>query len=496
MTPNTNGTDTPPPLRLSMTLPGSASLGAYQAGAVSALAVAVNALRDGGRRVHLDAVGGASAGSIVAMIFSHCLMTGRDAPEMLRSAWVDEVDVDVLKATGSGSPLSFDDLRTKLDDFLSDTQEHPFDVHPRLDESVEIQVGLTSLLGFTQSAESGGHSVSSLTYADWSSHVLHPHGDHREVLEPQGGSASSLLDAVLASAAHPIAFEPQRLDRTGDDLDGRGHENLPDDRRLWYTDGGLVESQPIGRIIQAARRSAGHADGVRLHLVVDPRSSGPSGNEEWSDPESVKGWMDGLRRAVSVVPTQALHDDLRTTATINDQLDTLDETMAWLTDHVDLGGHGDELRDRIAGLARISGKERVDVEMISPLLEASGEADDGVNDLLAGDFAGAFGGFLSQRVRRSDYVLGWRTARRWIENGGLERHDVDDDAIGAVLSAIDGREHDRWHDAILDGDDDGVDQLDRTGRWRLALLAARFARVAIGQAMPLPPNPIARRGHR
>ena len=93
-------------------------------------------------------------------------------------------------------------------------------------------------------------------------------------------------------------------------------------------------------------------------------------------------------------------------------------------------------------------------------------------------------------------MLGWRTARRWIENGGLERHDVDDDAIGAVLSAIDGREHDRWHDAILDGDDDGVDQLDRTGRWRLALLAARFARVAIGQAMPLPPNPIARRGHR
>ncbi len=53
------------PLRLSLTLPGSASLGAYQAGAMGALGETFHELRRQGRQVHVDAIGGASAGAIV-----------------------------------------------------------------------------------------------------------------------------------------------------------------------------------------------------------------------------------------------------------------------------------------------------------------------------------------------------------------------------------------------------------------------------------------------
>ena len=42
----------------------------------------------------------------------------------------------------------------------------------------------------------------------------------------------------------------------------------------------------------------------------------------------------------------------------------------------------------------------------------------GVTDLLAGDFIGAFGGFLSRDIRRNDYALGWTAAERWADEGG------------------------------------------------------------------------------
>ena len=75
-------------LRLSLTLPGSASLGAYQAGALSALAVMITTLRHRGLTVRVDAIGGSSAGSIVSTLFAYSLLTGSDAPSLLRRAWV------------------------------------------------------------------------------------------------------------------------------------------------------------------------------------------------------------------------------------------------------------------------------------------------------------------------------------------------------------------------------------------------------------------------
>lgn len=462
-------------LHVSLTLPGSASLGAFQAGAVSALTVAFGSLTQRGTHVSIDAVGGASAGSIIALLTAHGLLTGRDVPSLLADAWVDEVDLDVFRGAGAHAPLHVGDLRDDLVEFLQDRDDHPMRVHQPLDEPIALHVGLTSLLGFTIPVEIGSGRNSSLSFADWTEFHLRPEHSVDDLVEPVD---SSPLDAVLASASHPVAFAPRQLDRSddGDVFDDRGITNVDGSEPLWYTDGGLVESRPIGRVLRATRARHGRDGGDRVHLVVDPRSSGPTATDGWRG-DSDHAWIEGLRRAMSIVPTQALHDDVRTVAATNARIEDFERAIDELRSrcpHADL----DDIVDDLRAAADLTDKEHVDLEVISPLRR---DTDDDVDDLLAGDFAGAFGGFLDRRLRQSDYTLGWRSTTDWIP-GMLGRHGLSDATIDAVCDALQDRRPSWMGDVDLDGD--GVDQLGRRGRLRLALLAAQLGRVVWSSATP------------
>ena len=475
------------PIRLSITLPGSASLGAFQAGAVAALSVVIRSLRSRGQPVAIDAVGGASAGSIVAALFAHCLVSGRDAPALLRQAWVDEVDIGLLRSGGDGAPLAFDDLRERVQSFLSDTDEYPFGLHEPVSEPISVQVGLTSLLGFTTPVVTDGRASSTISYTDWMAFQLEPRSGVEAVTEPDG---RSLLDAVLVSAAHPAAFSPRSLDRAPDraEYEKRGIDNFPESGELWYTDGGLVESRPIGRVLGAARSVAPDFDGVRLHFVIDPRSSGPSGDREWGEPAERREWIDGVRRALSILPTQALHDDLRTVAATNDRLVEVEALIDRYDDLIGDDERGNELRKELARLAGVDDKSFVELALISPLLRAR-QTNDNVSELLAGDFIGAFGGFLDRSIRRSDFGLGWMCTVAWVEDELADR-GVDQSLVDEVMATLDASTDVNWADQILDGD--SIDQLSRTGRWQLALLALRFGQVLAREALPSPSS-LARR---
>lgn len=470
-------------LRLTLTLPGSASLGAFQAGAVSALSLIISTLRDRGHKLSVDAIGGSSAGSIVGMLFGHCLLTGRDTARLMRGAWVDEIDVGLLQS-GNRALLGFEELKKDFSEFLRDKDRFPTGSTKSLDGPLELQVGLTSLQGYIKSVSTEGAESASLTYADWAGFKLEPEGTVDALIEPDG---RSVLDTVLASAAHPGAFAPRLVDRS-DDADSYredGIENFPDSGLLWYTDGGLVESRPIGRVLEAGRRIADGAEGQRLHLVIDPRSSGVSGNKQWSNTDTQKSWIDGLRRSLSILPTQALHDDLRQVATINERIARVDELLAILdgTDAASAfdGGRAD-LEQTLSRLANSDGKEVVTVEMITPLI-LTDQADEGVSDLLAGDFVGAFGGFLNQEVRRSDFNLGWKSTRAWAEQT-LGTYGYDNDDVQSVLDVLDEHDEHNWADVTPDGD--GIDQLSVLDRWRLASLALRAAGQLVGEALPMP----------
>src|SRR5918992_1469830 len=194
------------PLRIYLTLSGGASLGAYEAGAASAVCLAVRRLEsEEDVEASIDAVGGASAGAIVGLLASYAITEGLDPVDLLHEAWVERVSLRLLRGTDSSAPLTFHKLRERIPD---------------------------------------------------------------------------LLDFVLASAASPGGFAPEVLDRRPDAeaYRRRGIQDFPKSGHLWYTDGGMLGSQPLGRVIAAGEALHGSEDGAfRLQLLVNPRSEVPAG---------------------------------------------------------------------------------------------------------------------------------------------------------------------------------------------------------------------------
>ena len=244
----------PHAVRVTLTLSGGASLGAYQAGATAALLVALEHLRDEHDvDVRVDAVGGASAGSIVALIAAYSLLEGVSGCDVLHQAWVERVSIDTLLRRGSRGPLSLEGVRAELPDLLRGAKRGPAQEHP-----LALHVALTGLRGLTYEVAGlrRDEPVSAVTFADWKDFVLEPGGGPAQYFEPH---LRSPLDAVLASASHPGAFAPRVLDRREDRdaYERQGVANLPRSGWLWYTDGGLVQTEPVGRTLSAARRIDG-----------------------------------------------------------------------------------------------------------------------------------------------------------------------------------------------------------------------------------------------
>lgn len=106
-------------LRICVSFSGGASLGAYEAGAFAALLTGVRRLqRDRPGAVVVDAVGGASAGSLVALLGAHAQLEGLDPLDFLYEGWVERVNLDLMKRKAGEGLLSFDRLREDIIDFL------------------------------------------------------------------------------------------------------------------------------------------------------------------------------------------------------------------------------------------------------------------------------------------------------------------------------------------------------------------------------------------
>ncbi len=318
-----------PPLRLSLTLSGGASLGAYEAGAAAALALAVRHLDDeAGQEASIDAIGGASAGALVAMFTAHALLEGLDPEELLHRAWVERVTLPLLRSGGSKALLSFDELREGLPELLSDRvsgEATDGEIDLRQNRSLALHIQVTGLRGNTYPIRGlrSDQPLKGVTYADWCEFELKPGAGAKQILEPKGHAP---LDFVLASAASPGGFAPQLIDRSVDEKSyrRRGIDNFPDSGHLWYSDGGLLGSQPMSRVIAAARSVHGRRDdALAAHLLIDPRSE-TAETEVWCDPEADPSWQEGGSRALGVLSQQALFDDLRHIEKVNSRIEWTD----------------------------------------------------------------------------------------------------------------------------------------------------------------------------
>ena len=468
----------PRALRVCLSLSGGASLGAYQAGAGAALLAAFECIRDEhGVDVRVDAIGGASAGSIVALMVAHSLLEGVDGCSLLHEAWVERVAVDTLLGGGARGPLSLERVRRELPELLERGRRGPAQRHPLM-----LHVSLTGLRGLTYDIHGlrRDEPVSGVTFADWKDFRLEPGGGVTQLLRPEG---SSPLETVLASASHPGAFAPRVIDRRGDRdaYQRQGISNFPRSGWLWYSDGGQIQSEPLGRVLAAARAVDRDApdDARRLSLLIDPRSEEPSDAEEWSDHDYDASWARGLSRALTIPPEQALYDDLRRIERDNYRLDWIRQLTDTVDDHLDddardgllallarvasdrarlRGGGfsepadpqdddstvGELLRRAVEDIGGLSGKRHVAVDVISPLVLAR-HTDSSVADLLAGELVGDFGGFLEQELRRSDFALGYETTLAWCSDG-LGAFDLPHDVVDAAAAAIEQRRPERWQD--------------------------------------------------
>jgi hypothetical protein len=268
-------------------------------------------------------------------------------------------------------------------------------------------------------------------------------------------------------------------------------------------------------VIAAGRALHGSGeDGAGIHLLVNPRSEDAS-TDQWSDPDAAPSWQEGASRALAILSEQSLFDDLRRIEKDNSRIEWVERLAGLLADGLDaeqadqLGQFLDRLeserqglradepdrdRDRadepdpgrllhraLCEIGGLVGKERIAIDVISPkLLER--ESGEDVGSLLAGEFMGDFGGFLSRDLRASDFALGYESSLAWLRQG-LTECGLADDVSERTISFVEGRRRYRPKD-VGDGRA-SLSDLSLADRLQLVRLAAHGARVLGAGALDL-----------
>lgn len=461
-------------LRIALTISGAVALGAYEGGALAALLCAIRGLCHGDDPlVRIDAIGGASAGSITGMLAARCLLEGIDPVYVMREAWVERDSLSVMRTDAPDEPLSLDAIRRASVDLL-DPRDHggapAHRVDTRQHAPISMVMALASLRGleYRVPSLSARQPVRATTSLDWATFTFTSGQPARELVEPPRASPT---DVALASAANALAFRPVLLDRSGDEdaYRARGIVNFPPSKHLWYTDGGVLDSEPLTRTLDLVREvdRDSPADTRRVQLLVHPNPTGAPIGTAWADAQNPPTWLATLLRARDLQRTQSIYDDLLHLEQINTRLDwtsRLFDEIGPVIDDLDgetalrlrdalvratgviegqrraLRAHEQDpaaaapqpvadkpttelLREVVAQIAGIAGKERIALEVVSPLLLPEAESTP-VAQLLAGEFLFHFGGFLSHELRRSDFDLGYRSTLEWLRAGGLRENGL------------------------------------------------------------------------
>jgi len=432
--------------------------------------------------VRLDAIGGSSAGSITGLLAARCLLEGIDPVYVMREAWVVRASLERLREDGTAAPVSIELLRADAADLLDprDATGAPARrVDRRQSRPVQLVTALACLRGLEYRVPSLSvrSSVQASTHLDWETFTVESGASLRSLLEPRDVSP---VDVALASAANPFGFPPRLLDRRRDEhfYRDRGIRNFPRSGQLWYTDGGMLDSEPLTRTLELVReldRDLG-SDARRVQLLVHPHPTGATRGKAWADPGNPPTWLASLRRARDLQRTQTVYDDLVHLAETNTRIEwarrLFDEMEPVLTGLDDdqaarlreavgraltvIEGQRRALRarepdparateaidterppvellrqavDRIAGIA---GKEPIALEVVSPLVLPEAE-ETPVSRMLAGEFFLHFGGFLDEELRQSDFDLGYRSTLEWLRGGGLRAHGLAAELDAAAL---------------------------------------------------------------
>ncbi len=440
-------------LRIGLIISGAVSLGAYEGGALAALLIGLETLRDD---VVIDIIAGASAGAMTGLLSARCLTLGADPVATMLRSWVDLPDVHLLAAHDDGSPLSSEVLAKGAADILGAPLPPPS--APPQGDVVHLSMALVHLggLGYRISDLAATTSVDAVTHLDWLDVRFGPDATDADFI--------AAANAALASGANAAGFPPRLVPRSTADianLEAAGLHNVPGKDGSWYTDGGTIDNEPFGRMLDLIAE-LGDDDDARLLLMVHPTPTTFPQPSKWTDPARQPRWTPTALRARSLQGDQNVFNDLEALVKVNTRLTWVDLVAAAISTAMQdlaatdqaaahtattalVGALRDavtELDDQHAALnARVgreppqrrplpadidlvsaaraaihratglAGKQPAIVEIVSPALDTSGEPPD---ELLAGEKLGHFFGFLDKRFRQSDFLLGYTHMTTWV----------------------------------------------------------------------------------
>ncbi len=469
--------------RLGLMLPGAVSLGAYEGGVLAAVLTAVQASRG---EIVVDAIASASAGSMTGLIACRALLSGADPVDLMTRTWVDLPQLNRLATHDLSAPLTMDNLNSTASDLLGtkSVPDGPF----RQGEPVRLSMALTALGGLTYAMPhlrddndpDPAQTLLATTYIDFFTAELAPGATTQDFLD--------VRDAAMASGSTPVGFPPRLLNRDKDAAEYKMNGILGpppgNPFTLWYSDGGDLDNQPFGRLLDLIEQIEEQpADGrVILTLNIEPGAP-PTWYGTWFDPDPahVPSWLSTLLHVDHIRTSQSLYDDLRRLEKTNRHIAWIKQVTATLDASVDdssrqavsaaltqaaaqVATQRDELRQSIREAANADGsseatpaartleelllqaaglqnKREVVVEIISPEVDAESHLT--ATNQLSGEFLFHFGGFFDQKYRESDFALGYRNARSWL--GWWLTGRVPDPA--AVLGVVDARYINLpWHD--------------------------------------------------
>ncbi len=461
--------------RIGMMLPGAVSLGAYEGGALAAVLKAVQASE---RELVVDAIASASAGSMTGLIACRALLCGADPVELMQQTWVALPQLNRLETKDLSAPLTMNSLISAAKMLLGP------DVVPdgssRQRESVRLSMALTALGGLTYAMSHRrdpndpdcedpalAETLLATTYTDFYTAELKPGAQPEDFLGVLGGA--------MASGSTPVGFPPRWLNRDAVETEYEKNGVLVPSNKpfaLWYSDGGDLDNQPFGRLLDLIEQvpDQDRDERVIVMLNIEPGAP-PTWEGTWFDPDTVPSWLTTLLHVSHVRAYQSLYDDLRRLEKTNRHIAWIRQVARTLEGSLDqvsraslstavtdaasqVADERDRIRRRIRDAvgaeppeesespatnledllfqaAGLDNKREIIVEVISP------EVDPNVHltaeQQLSGEFLFHFGGFFDQKYRESDFALGYRNARFWL--GWWLKGRVSDPA--AVLDAVD-----------------------------------------------------------
>jgi predicted acylesterase/phospholipase RssA len=345
---------------LAITIAGAVSLGSYEAGATYEIVDAIRQHNEHpetkakGDYIRIDVLTGASAGGMTAAILAQKLLFQKDlfvGPDGQSSPYDNPLykcSVETISLAGlvntvdkpvpDGDPAVLSILSSNLIERMAqntlaqpDQQGliHEFGgMHNAIDPRRGIRLGLalTNINGLNY-----GYTMfdgTDFLYTDFSDQMVRKLSTTDRSL----GTWREISNASVACGAYPFAFRTKDLSRTRKEFD----ETLepwpgdPDSHTFTYTDGGVLQNQPLGMAKNLVDENDNHlGNDRRFYLFVSPSSMKGTQNLDLNQENATLIAIG--KRLLETYIGQAVFRDWVQAEEINAQIDLLDSRAKELT---------------------------------------------------------------------------------------------------------------------------------------------------------------------